>query len=103
MRTQFQSAPGVMTVVDLSHDGELTTGTIQDCTPIREYAQAAHKEGFHGSREMKHAAKLPAVAVETYCNVNRITFAEFMQNPVHVKAMCNDPALKDFRIWPGKL
>lgn len=102
MKTVIEQGGGVQTVVALE-DGNLITGTVQDCTPIREYAQALHKEGAHGSSDFKHAAKLPTQAVEAYCNVNGIDLAEFMRNPFHIKAMCNDPALKDFRIWPGRL
>ncbi len=102
MKTVIQSDPGVQTVVALE-DGNLITGTVQDCTPIREHAQALHKEGHHGSSDFKHAAKLPVWAVEHYCNINGLTFAQFMQEPYHIKAMCNDPALRDFRIWPGRV
>jgi hypothetical protein len=102
MKTVITSPEGVQTVVALE-DGNLITGTVQDCTHIREYAKAMHNEGHHGSHDFKHAAKLPQQAVDAYCNVNRITFEEFMREPKHIKAMCNDPALKDFRIWPGKV
>lgn len=102
MKTVVQTEPGVQAVVALE-DGNLITGTVQDCDPIVEYAQALHNEGHHGSSDFKHAAKLPRVAVETYCNVNHITFAEFMQDPKHIKVMCNDPDLRKFRIWPGRV
>ena len=102
MKTVFTVAPGKQTVIALE-DGNLITGTVQDCTAIREDAVARHNEGLHGSSEMKHAARLPDYAIEAYCNVNGITFSEFMQNREHIRRMCNDPALRDFRIWPGRL
>jgi hypothetical protein len=102
MKTVYTSPDGVQTVVALE-DGNLVTGTIQDCTPIREHAQALHKEGHHGSSEFKHAAKLPREAIEAYCNNLRISFEEFMRDRKHIKAMCNDPDLRDFRIWPGRV
>lgn len=91
---------GVQTIVKLQGD-ELITGTSQNCDAILDDAKARHNEGMHGTREMKHAARLPLVVVETYCNVNGVSYAECMANPVHFRAMLNDPALSDFRIWPG--
>lgn len=76
---------------------------VQDCTGYLERAKALHKEGIHGSKDFKHAAELPEVAVQTYLNSNGIDFAEFMKNPVHIKRMLNDPDLKGFRIWPGRV
>ncbi len=94
------SMDGVQTKMGLQ-DGKLITGTVQDCTPILERAKELHRSGAHGSAEMKLAMTIPDVVVETYCNVNGIEFSEFMQNPVHVKRMLNDPALRDLRIWDG--
>lgn len=82
-------------------DGALITGTVQDCTAVLEDAQARHKVGYHGTSELKHAARIPSVVIERYCNVNGVEYSEFMQNPVHLKRVLNDPALKLFRIWPG--
>jgi hypothetical protein len=85
------------------HDDKLTFERVQDCTPILENAKAMHKEGAHGSSEFRRAASFPAVLVERYCNMNNITFGEFLGDRNHVKAMCNDPSLSGFRIWPGKV
>lgn len=93
---------GVQTHMTLQ-DGALVTGTVQDCTAILEDAKARHNVGFHGSSDMKHAARIPSVVIEKYCNVSGIEFREFIQNPVHMRRMLNDPALKDFRIWPGNV
>lgn len=84
-------------------DGKTIFEAIQDCTPIAEDAKARHREGFHGSREMRHAARLPSVLVEKYCNDKGITFQEWANNPVHVRAMLTDPALSHFRVWGGAL
>lgn len=74
---------------------------VQDCTPILNDAAARRSAGIVGSGEMRHAARFPMVIIEQYCNEKNITFAEFMQNKEHVKAMLNDPALAGFRIWEG--
>lgn len=87
----------------LLQDGALIVNRYQDCTPIAEFCKAAHKEGLHGSSEFRHAAKIPDVMVEKYCNDNNITFAEFMQNKEHIRRVLNDPAMAHFRIWPGRV
>lgn len=84
-------------------DGILTVQATQDCTPIAEYCKTLHNEGVHGSNEMRHAASIPHVAIEAYLNQHGITYAEWIGNPVHIKRMCNDPDLRDFRIWPGRV
>lgn len=84
-------------------DGKTVFKLEQDCTPIAELSKALHNEGHHGSSEMKHAAKIPRVAIDAYCHLHGISFQEWMGNEHHIRAMCNDPSLKDFRIWPGKV
>lgn len=90
------------TVVALE-DGNLITGSVQNCTPILEDATARRNEGFTGSKEMRHAARFPAVAVEQYCNQAGIEFSEWVSNPVHIRRMLSDPALSGFRIWEGRV
>lgn len=102
MRSVTQNWDGSSTVVALEGDN-LITGTVQDCTPFAEHTKALHREGFHGSKELKHAASFPQVLVEKYMHINNIEFSEFMQNPAHARAMMCDPALKDFRVWPGRI
>lgn len=85
------------------HDGSMTVQRTQDCTPILNYAKEQHLSGAHGTSEMKHAASIPFVLVEQYCNLNNIEFHEWSSNPVHLKRMLNDPDLAHFRIWPGRV
>lgn len=85
------------------HDGNMTVERIQDCDPIAEYAKAAHNQGHHGSSEMRHAAKIPNVLIEHYCNRHGITYHEWIANPEHIRRMLNDPDLAAFRIWKGKV
>lgn len=84
-------------------DGQTIFERVQDCTSIAEKTKALHNEGHHGSSEMKHAAKLPFVLVERYCNDNGITFAEFCNGQEHIRRMLNDPSLSAFRVWPGRV
>lgn len=102
MRTVIDNGGGLSTVIAVE-DGKLITGSVQDCTPFAEHTKALHREGHHGSKDMKHAASFPPILVETYCNVNGIAFSEFLQNPVHCRAMLSDPALADFRVWKGRV
>lgn len=85
------------------HDGAMTVQRSQDCTPIAEFAKRAHNEGRTGSGEMKHAAKIPYVMIEKYCNDHHILFSEFMANREHMKRVLNDPAMAHFRIWKGQV
>jgi len=102
MRRVIESTPGVQTVVALE-DGNLVTGTVQDCTPIAEYAKARQNEGLHGSKDMKLAASIPFVMVDKYCTDHGITFADFQRDKSHIRHMLTDPALAHFRIWPGRI
>lgn len=84
-------------------DGVMTIGRSQDCTAILTDAQRRHNEGLHGSSEMKHAARIPNIIIEKYCNEHNVTYADVMQNKEHMRRMLNDPALSGFRIWPGRV
>lgn len=84
-------------------NGDVIWQRTQDCTPIAEEAQRLSIEGFHGSSEMRHAARFPMVLVEKYMNEKNITFQEFMKDRSHVKTMLSDPALAHFRIWQGNV
>lgn len=83
--------------------GTLTIEKVQDCTNIAEYCKSAHNENRHGTNDMKLAAKIPEIMVETYCQNKGISFHEFCGNNEHVREMLNDPALAHFRIWRGRV
>lgn len=84
-------------------DGTMTIKRTQDCTAIAEMAKARQNNGEHGSKDMKLAASIPFVFIEDYCTRNEITFAECIRNKEHMRRIVNDPALKHFRIWPGRI
>lgn len=84
-------------------DGRLFVGRSQDCTPIAEDAKRRHNAGHHGSSEVKHAARIPAVVIEKYCNEQGVSFEQFMADPVHIKRVVEHPDNAMFRIWRGKL
>lgn len=87
----------------VAHDAGLTINRVQDCTPYADYCARQRTLDATGSSDMRHAARLPMVLVEQYCNTHNITFDQFMQDKTHINAMLNDPALQGFRIWQGKV
>lgn len=103
MRTVLDGLGGVKSVIQLNSDGSLTTGTVQDCSPILEYAKARHNEGKTGSSEMRLAASIPHVVIEEYCRLNGIGFDECIQSKEHSRRILNDPSLAGFRIWKGRV
>lgn len=102
MKSVIHNDNGTSTVIGLQ-DGNLITGTVQDCTAIAEYTKARHNEGMVGSSEMRLAASIPFVIIEKYLNDNRITMAEFKASQEHKKRLLNDPANSHFRIWAGRV
>lgn len=84
-------------------DGMIVVERVQDVEPIMDLAHDLRVSGQVGSSDMKLAASLPMVLVEQYCNDNGVTFEQFMDDPVHVNTMLNDPALKAFRVWEGRV
>lgn len=84
-------------------DDRMMVSRTQDCTPYAEHAKAMHNLGAHGSSEVKHAAKIPLVLVEKYCNEQGINLHEFLNNPAHIKRVVEHPDNAAFRIWKGRL
>lgn len=93
---------GTVTSVGLQ-DGSLFFGTTQDQTAIAEEAKTLHREGHHGSKDMRLAARVGLVEVEKYINEQGITFAEFSGSQEHIRRFLMDPDRSDFRVWKGKL
>lgn len=84
-------------------DDTIVIARSQDCTPIAEWAKKQQAIGAHGSSEMRHAARIPNVVIEKYCNDHGVTFAEVMRSPEHARRMLNHPDNAAFRIWPGRV
>jgi hypothetical protein len=59
--------------------------------------------GITGTSEMRHLAEFPGYIIQKYCDDKGITWAEWMQNGAHARAMLNDPALAYFRIDAGRV
>lgn len=84
-------------------DGALVSGSVQDCTPIAEQAKAMHNEGFHGSSDMRLAARIPMIEIEKYLIKTGVSYAEFASSQEHKRRLVMDPANAHFRIWAGRL
>lgn len=74
-----------------------------DAEPYLEDAKARQNCGLNGSSEFRHAARFPPGFFEYYANLKGISFHELMANPAHIKNMLNDPELRGFRIWQGRV
>lgn len=85
------------------HDDTLVVSRSQDVDPILRSVRAERHAtgGRNKAGDMMHAARLPMVVIEQYCNSNNLTFQEWMNNPEHARRMLNDPALAAFRVWEG--
>ena len=83
-------------------DGNLISGSVQDCTPIADQAKAMHNEGFHGSKDMRLAARIPLVCIEAYLAKHGVSYAEFASSQEHKRRLVMDPANAHFRIWAGR-
>jgi hypothetical protein len=81
----------------------LIAASTQDVEPLMVACKEARGRNTGVSSELKHAASIPMVIVESYLNRTGITFLEFCQNRDHVRALVNDKGLQAFRIWPGKV
>ena len=92
---------------ELVHDGgelrDLLYVNMDDLRAVADHCKARQNEGHTGGKDMPALAEFPAAIVEQYCNTNGVTFAEWMQNPVHTRRMLNDPALSAFRIDTRKV
>lgn len=94
--------PGVSTTIHID-DNKTVYERSQDCQPVLDLTSTLRSIGAVGSNEMRHCASIPAVVVEHYCNVNGVSFHEFVNNPVHAERMLADPDLKAFRVWEGRV
>lgn len=68
-----------------------------------DYCKHMRDTRQYGPPDCRNYGVIPAIIQQKYMNEAGITFAEFMRNPDHHKRLLNDPALKDFRIYPGRV
>ncbi len=80
--------------------GKVTVHRQQDVSPILTDI-ATLKDANVSGGEYYHAGRIPAIAIEAYCNEKGMTFAEFMRTGY--KTMLNDPDYSKLRIWEGRI
>lgn len=84
-------------------DHEFAIQRSQDVEPILNYTKEMNRIGAGKGVDMRHCAEIPMIIVENYMQRTGITFREFTESQEHIKAVVNDPALRDFRIWAGRV
>jgi hypothetical protein len=84
-------------------DGKLHIVRKQDVTDVLEACKARHNQGVHGHKETRHLAMIPESVVEKYCETRQVSLREFIRDKNHMKAILNDPDLRNFRIYPGRV
>jgi len=75
----------------------------QDVEPIIDEVKSLKETSKEVPGLGYHAGRIPDVVVLDYMNTVGITFAEFINNPVHIKRIMTDPDYKKFRVWEGRL
>ena len=85
----------------IQQDDKIIFNRVQDVQPTIEYCKSMADLPQTG--EFRHAARIPKSIIEAYLNNNNVSMQEFMDNDKHIKAIVNDPALKSFRIWNGRI
>jgi hypothetical protein len=88
---------------DADHFVALHSAEHADLKAVADHCANLRSIGATGSKDMKLAASVPTIFIMQYCNVNGITFAEFMRDHTHADRMLADPALSHFRVWEGRL
>lgn len=71
--------------------------------PTIDAIKEMHNTGMHGTRDMRYLGSVPRIVIEAYCQQRGITLRQFVAEPEHKRAFLNDPAHKDFRVWPGRV
>lgn len=102
MKSVINNGDGTTTTVALE-DGNLITGTTQDCDPILNHVADLRAQGATGSSDMRLAARVPYAVVEKYCNDKGISFREFSGSEAHKVAFLNNPDYRNLRVWEGRV
>lgn len=89
--------------VDRDHMAGVHEARMDDLKQVADHCAGLRGVGATGSKELKHAARIPWIIVQKYLNDNGVTFAEFSRDMSHANRMLADPSLSHFRIWEGKL
>lgn len=89
--------------VDSDHVAGIYEANHDDLKAVADHCAGLRGVGATGTSEWKVAAKVPGIFIMQYCNLNGITWAEFMREPKHADRLLSDPSLKAFRVWEGRV
>lgn len=89
--------------LDEDHDVHVYEADMDDIEAIRQHCKHMRDTGQIGPPDMRNYGVMPPIFVQMYMNNNQITWPEFCKNPEHTRRLLNDPALKDFRIYEGRV
>ena len=88
----------------VEHEAAGVINRVQDCQSILDHTAELRAVGATGAGgDMHHVANFPVVLVEKYCNDRGITFADWLRDPAHPRAMLQDPSLSGFRVHEGRV
>jgi hypothetical protein len=89
--------------LDDDHDVYVYEESLDDLEHVRKYCQHMRDTYQWGPPHMRNYGVIPNIFVQMYMNVNNVSYGDFSRNPEHSKRLLNDPALRDFRIYPGRV
>ena len=82
---------------------DLTSETLDNLRVVSDHCQRLRSAGLTGDGDVKVLAHIPGFMIEKWCNDRGITFAAFMRDNSIQTQMLNDPALKAFRVYEGRV
>ncbi|MDE2100269.1 MAG: hypothetical protein KGL39_23665 [Patescibacteria group bacterium] len=100
---KYDNGDGTNTFVALE-EGNLITGSESTIAhDIARDAQERQKAGMIGSNEMRHAARVDPIVLESWLNKKGVTFQEFCASQTLIRQFLMDPDYAHFRIWTGAI
>lgn len=77
----------------------------QDCEPIVDEVKLLKQrtDGRGDTSLGYHVGRIPAAIINQYLKFAGVTFEEFCADNTHVMRIINNPELKRFRIFEGKV
>lgn len=82
---------------------DLTSETLDNLRVVSDHCQRLRSSGLTGDKDMRVLAHVPGFMIEKWCNDHGITFAAFMRDNEIQTKMLNDPDMKAFRVYEGRV
>lgn len=94
-REMIVHEPGVL--------ADIATETLDNLRVVSDHCQRLRSSGLTGDADMKVLAHVPGFMIEKWCNDHGVTFAEFMRDRAIQAKMLNDPDMRAFRVYEGRV